>query len=133
MNEGWSGEEYLILFSESEIAAADERYTISKYLPGYRIIGIRGWDDFIVQDQNGAAFTVPAIPIRSEYLAAFKVPDGQAELTSDDRFTGKIKWYLRPVIFDGSAEAGPNLTWVDHNQHGQLVRWWNETYRSVKK
>jgi hypothetical protein len=34
MKEGWTGDDYLILFDESEIATATDRYALSQLLPG---------------------------------------------------------------------------------------------------
>lgn len=62
MIEGWAGDDYLMLFSTDEAKAASERYGIADLLPGYRIIGLRGWDNFIVADQTGGTFTLPTVP-----------------------------------------------------------------------
>jgi hypothetical protein len=50
MIEGWFGDDYLISFNEAEIASASDRYSISRFIPGYQVIGLRGWDDLIVKD-----------------------------------------------------------------------------------
>jgi hypothetical protein len=49
MTEGWFGDEYLVSFNEAEIASASDRYSISRFIPGYQLIGLRGWDDLIVK------------------------------------------------------------------------------------
>jgi hypothetical protein len=41
----------------------------------------------------------------------------------DFRYSGKIKWYIKPIVFDGDPNPGENLTWVNHEKHAQLVRW----------
>jgi hypothetical protein len=48
MHEGWLGEDYVVLFDESEVAAASERYGAWRLLPGFTVLGLRSWDDFIV-------------------------------------------------------------------------------------
>jgi hypothetical protein len=132
MNEGWHGDDYLILFTELEVAGASDRYGISTLLPGYEIIGLRGWDDFIVRDSAGRTYSVPTVPVEFQYLSPFAVPDEEPRLRSDARFSGKIKWYVKPIVFGGDTNVGENLTWISHDQHAQLVRWWNNQYRSAK-
>ena len=62
MREGWLGDNYRILFDESEIPLVSERYAISNSLPGYQILGLLGWDDFIVRSSAGQAYSVPTVP-----------------------------------------------------------------------
>lgn len=37
MNEGWSGDYYLILLDEAEITSASDRYGMAQLLPGYEV------------------------------------------------------------------------------------------------
>src|SRR5437588_3594467 len=74
MTEGWYGDDHLILFDEAEVASASERYAISELLPGYRVIGLRGWDDFILQDSTGRTYNVPTVPAIAEYLSPYALP-----------------------------------------------------------
>jgi hypothetical protein len=60
------------------------------------------------------------------------MPPGRVILERDDRFAGKIKWYVTPLVFGGDPKIGDNLVWVSHEEHAQLVRWWNEQYRALK-
>jgi hypothetical protein len=71
MTEGWYGDDHLILFDEAELASASDRYAISELLPGYRVIGLRGWDDFILQDSTGRTYNVPTVPAIAEYLSPY--------------------------------------------------------------
>lgn len=64
--------------------------------------------------------------------APFQVPPATVNLERDDRLAGKIKWYIKPVIFGGDPQIGDNLMWVSHEEHAQLVRWWNKYYRDLK-
>jgi hypothetical protein len=75
MKVGWYGDEYLVLFDASEVAGASLRYDIASSLPGYEVLGLRGWDDLIVADPSGAHFTVPAVPILAMYLEPFQLPE----------------------------------------------------------
>jgi hypothetical protein len=131
MHEGWNGDDYLVIFEDSEATVANDRYGINALLPGYSIIGLCGWDDFIVRDGNGRTFTVPTVPLVMQHLAPFDLPMNLDGLAPDGRFTGRIKWYITPVACGGDPQAGDNLTWVDHDKHSQLVRWWNDQLRSV--
>ena len=132
MREGWYGDEYLILFDESEALSASERYDTTQLLPGYRVVGLRGWDDFILQDSNGATYTVPTLPAIPAYLEPYGLPPTGSALILDDRCQNKIKWYVKPVVFGGDPHLGDNVKWVSHKEHAQLVKWWHGVYRSVK-
>lgn len=125
------GDDHLILFAESEVGAASERYAIASLLPGYRILGLRGWDDFIVQDVAGRSYSIPTVPLDLQYLCQYDMPPN-VELQRDERFEGKIKWYVKPIVLGGDPKAQDNIIFVSHEQHSQLVRWWNDLYRSLK-
>jgi|HubBroStandDraft_2_1064218.scaffolds.fasta_scaffold16195_3 hypothetical protein len=132
MREGWHGEDYVVLFDESELTAASERYELSRLLPGFTVLGLRGWDDFIVRNTSGETYSVPTLPLDTQHLSPFSVPGRETVLQPDGRFAGKIKWYLKPIVFGGDASVGENLVWVSHDEHAQLVKWWNDKFRSLK-
>jgi hypothetical protein len=133
MNEGWLGDDYLILFDEVEVESASDRYAISQLLPGYQVLGLRGWDDFILRDSAGQTCSVPTVPTDPKYLSPFPLPDAGLSLRPDPRFSGRpIKWYVKPIVFGGDPSVGENVIWVSHEEHAQPVRWWNDQYRSQK-
>ena len=132
MIEGWNGSDHLILFDEAEIASATDRYGVSHFLPGYKVIGLRGWDDFILQDSRGATYCAPTVPAVAEHLSVYALPSDGTRLSPDERFQGKIKWYVMPIVFGGDPKAQENIRWVSHDQHAQLVKYWNSFYRSLK-
>jgi hypothetical protein len=129
MSEGWCNEDYLVLFSAEDSEERSRQYKVSEYLPGYRAIGLKSWDDFIVMNDAGELFTVPTVPLVPRYLKPFSMPVLPA-LNADERFTGKIKWYIKPVVFGGDPNSGENVTWLNHEQHCLAVAWWNEQFRS---
>ena len=47
MVEGWRGDEYFVLF-EAQGLSLQGAYGLTEGLRGYRLLGLRGWDDFIV-------------------------------------------------------------------------------------
>ena len=122
MIEGWYGSDHLILFNEAEIAAVSDRYAVSEFLPVYKVIGLRGWDNFILQDSSGATYCAPTVPAVAEHLSAYALPSAGATLSPDDRLQGKIKWYVKPIVFGGDPQSDANIIWVCHDQHGQLVK-----------
>ena len=64
MKEGWHNDDYLILFEGSEIEEKEKDYEIDRFLPGCRLLGMVGWDYFLVMDrENQKVFRVPTIPI----------------------------------------------------------------------
>ena len=131
MREGWIGDAYMILFERTETSEASKGYGISDSLPGYEVIGLRGWDDLIVRDTEGYMFTVPTVPLDAKHLSPFQMPNEQLQLQADERLLGRIKWYVKPVVFGGDPSPGKNLVWVDHIEHARLVRYWNNQYRSI--
>ena len=132
MTEGWHDDEYLILFSEDEVEPMTERYGLKHFIDGFRIVGLRGWDDFIIQDVSGRSFTMPSVPIAIEYLKPFMLVIDSSKVRPDSRFTGKVKWYVKPPIFGGGPQAKENLTWINFQQHAEAVQWWNQKYLEAK-
>jgi len=106
MREGWVSDDYLILFDESEVTAASKRYSLS--LAGYEIVGLRNWDDFMIRDGNGDTYCVPTVPAILNMVSTFSVPDVSA-LQSDARFSGKIKWHVKPIVFGGDPQQQDNV------------------------
>lgn len=131
MKEGWHNDDYLILFDEEEIALASERYDMAAYLSGFEIVGLQGWDNFILRSAMGTHHLVPTVPLDARYLSEFVFPETLVALEPDPRFTGRIKWYLKPIVFGGDPSSDSNLEWVGRDEHEQLVRWWNELYRGI--
>jgi len=131
MRQGWNDDDYLILFAPEEMAPAAAAYAIGHYLPGFTLAGIRGWDEFIVVGPDGSTLTIPTVPLDVRYAAALTLPE-QISLEPDPRLDGKIKWYVKPLVFGGDASDQANMQWVTHEQHAGLVRWWNEQYALLK-
>lgn len=131
MTEGWFNEHYLILFSDEEIEEASKKYGIAHSLPGFKVIGLRGWDDFLVCDAMGNTYSVPTVPVDQQHLKEATVPENSS-LETDSRLQQKIEWYPKPLIFGGDANESANITWVSHEQHAGLVVWWNNQYRALK-
>jgi len=132
MREGWvSDSDYLVLFDETEAAQANDGYDIAQYLPGFTVIGIIGWDDFLVRNKEGHLFRVPTVPLVHKYLVKIERMPDAGTLKSDARFAGKIKWYKHPIVLGGDPKSEENLAWVSIPEHQQLVKWWNQKYREI--
>ena len=131
MTEGWFGDDYLILF-EDQATALERAYGLNAALPGYRLVGLKSWDDFLVQDSGGEWFTVPTVPLAKEHLAPFPFPGSPTSPKPDAKVKGRIKWYIKPIAFGGDPRLPENITWISLEQHIELVTWWNQTYREVK-
>jgi hypothetical protein len=131
MTEGWLNDEYLVLFSQEESISLSSKYKFPSFLPGYTLVGLRGWDDFIVIDPAGAMSSLPTVPLDAAARTEFSLPDS-CSLEPDGRFIGKIKWYVKPLVFGGNPEDKDNLAWVTPEQHVELVVWWNDKYKTQK-
>ena len=128
--EGWCGDDYIVLFDDGA-SALQTAYGITSALPGFRLLGLRSWDDFIVEDSAGARFVVPTVPLGLDNLRSFSLAE-QPKLEPDERLRGRIKWYVTPIVFGGDPNIGDNVTWVTLEQHTKLVTWWNEKYRELR-
>jgi hypothetical protein len=128
MIEGWSEDAYFILLDETESRNFTAAYGLPDALPGFHLIGMRSWDDLIVAGPDGV-FTVPSVPIAAQYLTPLaQLPTG---LARDERFQGRIKWHVTPLVFGGDPEADENRIWISLAEHADLVRWWNAKYRET--
>ena len=58
--------------------------------------------------------------------------DVRADPVPDERVRGKIKWYIKPLLFGGEPGMSDNVKWVELDQHAQLVRFWNQKYREIR-
>ena len=132
MTEGWFNFDYVVLFSETERIARSMDYKIAKYLPGFTLIGLYDWDYFLVTDSEGLLYSVPSLPLDVNSTEKFSLPENIL-LETDERYTGKIKWYLKPLILGGNPSENRNLAWVSLELHADLVVWWNEKYKLIKK
>ncbi len=132
MREGWYNDDYWSLCEDQkEAEQLTTTYGLADYLPGYFIVGLKGWDDFIVCDREGQYFLVPTVPLERGSLASFSFPAASPRLESDERFTGKIKWYVKPIRFGGDPSAKENMAWLSQAEHVQVVKWWNKFYNDT--
>lgn len=129
MLEGWCNGDYWSLCEDrKETEHLTALYGVAEYLPGYFIVGFKGWDDFVLIDRESRYFLTPAVPMERANLAPFHFPADPMRLESDDRFTKKIKWYVKPIRFGGDPNANENMAWLSQEEHVQAVRWWNKFY-----
>jgi hypothetical protein len=130
MTEGWYENDYWSMCDDQkEGEELTTAYGLADYLPGYFIVGLKGWDDFILCDLDGQYFLVPTVPLERSNLESFHFPALPLRLESDDRFTGKIKWYKLPIKFGGNPSAEENMAWLSQTQHVEAVKWWNKLYQ----
>lgn len=133
MLEGWQGDDYLILFDERESTDLSAKYELGKYLADHLIVGLKGWDDFIVKGPDGRLATVPTVPLDAELLAPLELRIDPDQVRPDNRYEGKVKWYIKPIIFGGDPAAGENMTWLSLEQHVAAVKWWNDLYQKMAR
>lgn len=124
----------MILFeSRDEAISLTECYAVAEALPGHILIGLKNWDDFIVQNIENQLFTVPTVPLDAAHIRPLTVNPDPLTLRPDQRFAGKIKWYIKPIVFGGDPSDEKNTAWVSLDQHIEAVKWWNRTYRDLKR
>ena len=134
MREGWCNNDYWALCEDQKEAEhLTAIYGLAEYLPGYFIVGLKGWDDFILIDRESQYFSVPTVPLERASLAPFRFPAEPLRLESDDRFMKKIKWYVKPIRFGGDPSAKENMAWLSLDEHVQAVKWWNKFYHDTFK
>jgi hypothetical protein len=131
LNEGWFDDQYIVLFSVGEASSATARYRLAEALPGYSVVGLLGWDDFLLRAPSGDTWSSPTVPLIAQHLAPCPVPSAES-LQPDSRYVERVKWYITPVAFGGDPGAQDNQVWVTHQQHAELVVWWNAKYRELK-
>ncbi|OWT71480.1 MULTISPECIES: hypothetical protein [unclassified Achromobacter] len=131
MKEGWNGDEYVVLYSPDEANTFARICELNTALPGFALLGLSGWQDFIVSDSAGMTFTIPSVPIDDAYLSPIDKPLPN-QLTSDERLSGKVKWLIKPLLFGGDPRADDNFAWITHQQYAELVHFWNDQYRQAK-
>jgi hypothetical protein len=97
MREGEHGDDCLIPFDEAEAVVATERYELARWLPGFKVLGLRGWDDFIVRNDSGQTYSIPTVPVDTRYLSPISVPGEESAL--DPR---------RPLLRKNEVVCGTN-------------------------
>ena len=129
MREGWCNGDYWVLCEDQKEAVhLTAIYGLTEYLPGYFIVGLKGWDDFILVDRESQYFSVPTVPLERASLTPFRFQAETLRLESDERFTKKIKWYVKPIRFGGDPSASENTAWLSLDEHAGAVKWWNKFY-----
>ncbi len=68
MTEGWHGDDYIVVFGHDEAFAISKACELDSTLPGFSVVGLRSWQDFIVEDQAGGTFIVPTVPLDARYI-----------------------------------------------------------------
>ena len=132
MIQGWHDEDYLNLFDPTESQQMKRLYALDSSFGDFQIVGLIGWDDFILCDGHGNLFRVPTVPAVVEDMKLLGFEIDPSKVVPDARFTDRVKWYVQPVVFGGDPEQEDNMTWITLDQHAELVRWWNAKYIEMK-
>jgi hypothetical protein len=130
MREGWHNGDYLVLFDD--VAQANARYEAQSFLPGFDLVGLHNWEEFIVRGPSGSVHLVPTVPLAAEHLHRYVLRVTDAALVCDPTLSGRYRWRLKPVAFGGDPSAPDNVALVTPEQHGELVRWWNAQFCALQ-
>ena len=126
---GWHGDYYLTLFDEQiEAAEMARRYGISDRLPGYSLIGLRSWDDFILLSRAHEQKIVPTVPLIPELLGPWDAKIDLASICPEPSIGQKVKWHVTTLVFGGAPEDPANTAWLSIDQHAESVNWWNRKF-----
>jgi len=91
------------------------------------------WDDFLVQAcETQKVYRVPTVPIAEERKQEWAVEIDCSRLQVDSRFQGKVKWYVKPIVFGGDPNPAENMIWISYKDHAQAVNYWNRLYSELK-
>lgn len=131
MKSGWHQNIHYNIFTEEEALCFYTKYNIDNYIPEYRLIGLIGWDDFIIS-KNNEFYKIPTVPIDLKYCEKLPILDLSIKLTEDSRIKNLIKWYIKPIVFGGNPEAQDNVEFIDIEKHCQYVNFWNKKYFEIK-
>jgi hypothetical protein len=122
MKEGLHNDDYVVLFEGGEIEQKEHGYGLDRLLPGHRLLGLVGWDDFLVMEHASQnLYRVPAIPIPSQHRKEWPHSVDSTALKPDGRLQGSVEWYVKPIVFGGDRNPGENMTWISHEDHIQAV------------
>ena len=132
MTEGWHDKDYVQLFDEADVYRLTQAYRFPPSMIDYRVIGLIGWDDFILKKYDGSVAQIPTVPLDFEYLRPLPLSIENAKILPDSRFVGKIKWYIQPLVFGGDATSEKNMAWLSLDQHIQAVTFWNRKYLEIR-
>jgi hypothetical protein len=134
MTEGWFNDAYYVLFDQIEVADAGKAYGLDVYLPGVTVIGLKFWDDLLIRDGDGLVYSIPSVPLDRRHFRPEQSAVPAADLLKPDaRLSGKVRWFVKPIVFGGDPKDDSNTTWVTLAQHAQMVRWWNGQYQAIKQ
>ena len=133
MKEGWADDTYVIAFDDDEALHVTSLYGIENYLPGHIVVAIVGWDEFIVRNKTGGLLRVPTIPLVQNYVEKLPSMPDTSRLIASPEHTGRIKWYVKPLIFGGDPGDASNIEWVDMQSHQKLVQFWNNRYLQARQ
>jgi len=130
MKHFWVDDIHYNLFEEEEHLLIS-KYKIDLYISGYKLIGLIGWDEFLLE-KDKKYFKVPTVPIDINNLEEISDICKLNELTNKESIYDKIKWYTKPIVFGGNPKDEKNIIWVDIEQHIKLVTFWNNKYSEYK-
>ena len=133
MIQGWNNSNYLYLIeSQTESLNLANKYKINGILSEYQFYGILNWDEFILKDGSSQYFKIPTVPFVANFLKPIPDFEPNVNLSPDPKLFNLIRWHVKPVVFGGDPVSETNISWVDFDQHIDLVIWWNEQYRHHK-
>lgn len=97
MIQGWLQDIHISLFPQDSCEQIAGSYGLSEALPGYSLIGLLGWDDFLLKSDSGL-YTCPTVPIDPKYLQTIDIKIDTGDLRPDPELNDRIKWYITPLI-----------------------------------
>jgi hypothetical protein len=139
--EGIVNDQYLRLYDPDEWDRINQEYEVSRYIPGYTIIGsidgpgIPG--DALCLAEDDSVWAIPFIPMSTRHATQYASSLQQLrDLTESSMIVvnathehyGKERHFIQPLALGGSPTDPKNSTLAPPEIHAKACRFWNKVY-----
>jgi hypothetical protein len=145
--EGFIGDNYLVLWSVSEIGDYNRAYQVEEYAPGLLQFGSNGGGGAYAFDTRKTGFPVVMVPFVGMELKYARTiaptfdaflewlrtdNGGDSRRRNRQNLAGKEIFEVQPVVLGGSPTDPGNKVLLTRRQHIEAVRYWNRIIRELR-
>ncbi len=139
--EGFVGSHYFVLWRVGDLREFNQDFQVAEYAPGLLLFASTGGGEGYAFDARpGANMVIRMVPFIGMSLRdALHVADNFDHLltrmddahitptlsTDHERPRGLERFFIKPIILGGSTDDPQNVTYLNRQQHIQVVRYWN--------